>query len=164
MEDLLPPVLLTVAARDQTADFQGAYIRPLYARWLVSLAEELGHWIKLDDRGNPIPYHPPTLIATPAEPPDVVPLPHRRPRLAIAARHIPLPRPRPDAETDGPASEQAAFERQVERTLKGAEAAPAPQEMELAVAAKLLGCFCPSCNAAEFRAAARNANGARALG
>jgi hypothetical protein len=49
------------------------------------------------------------------EPADVVPLPRKRPRLAIAARLIPLPRPRPEAETDGPASEQAAFERQVDR-------------------------------------------------
>jgi DNA polymerase-3 subunit gamma/tau len=56
-----------------------------------------------------------TPVATPAEPPEAVPLPHKRPRLAIAARHIPLPRPRPEAEADGPTSEQAAFERQVDR-------------------------------------------------
>ncbi|HEX4554564.1 MAG TPA: hypothetical protein VH249_11290 [Xanthobacteraceae bacterium] len=56
-----------------------------------------------------------TPMATPAEPPGVVPLPRKRPRLAIAARLIPLPRPRPEAETDSPASEQAAFERQVDR-------------------------------------------------
>src|SRR5690348_7552668 len=65
IEDLLPPILLEVAANGQSVDFQGAYIRPLYARWLVSLAEELGHWITLDGRGNPIPYHPPALTASP---------------------------------------------------------------------------------------------------
>jgi hypothetical protein len=57
----------------------------------------------------------PMATAAPAEPADVVPLPRKRPRLTIAARLIPLPRPRPEAETDGPASEQAAFERQVDR-------------------------------------------------
>jgi len=56
-----------------------------------------------------------TPIPPPAEPSEVVPLPRKRPRLAIAARLVPLPRPRPEAETDGPLSEQAAFERQVER-------------------------------------------------
>jgi hypothetical protein len=56
-----------------------------------------------------------TPMAAPAEPADVVPLPRKRPRLAIAARLIPLPRPRPEVETDGPTSEQAAFERQVDR-------------------------------------------------
>jgi hypothetical protein len=57
------------------------------------------------------------LAATaPAEPAEAVPLPRKRPRLAIAARlGVPLPRPRPEAETDGPAAEQSAFERQVER-------------------------------------------------
>ena len=56
-----------------------------------------------------------TPMAMPAEPADVVPLPRKRPRLASTARLIPMPRPRPEAETDGPASEQAAFERQVDR-------------------------------------------------
>jgi hypothetical protein len=47
---------------------------------------------------------------------EVVPLPRKRPSLAIAARHtIPLPRPRPEAEVDIPADEQSAFERQVDR-------------------------------------------------
>jgi hypothetical protein len=57
----------------------------------------------------------PMAMTAPAEPADIVPLPRKRPRLASTARLIPLPRPRPEAETDGPASEQAAFERQVDR-------------------------------------------------
>jgi hypothetical protein len=60
IEDLLPPVLLAVAASGQAADFQGASIRPLHAQWLVSLAEELGQWVTLDHQGNPVPYHPPS--------------------------------------------------------------------------------------------------------
>ena len=51
----------------------------------------------------------------PAEPAELVPLPRKRPRLAIAGRQIPMPRPRPEAETDTPAAEQSAFERQVDR-------------------------------------------------
>ena len=64
VEDLLPPVLVSVAASGQSADFQGAFITPLYAQWLVSMSEELGHWVNLDNQGNPFPYHPPTLAET----------------------------------------------------------------------------------------------------
>jgi len=58
-----------------------------------------------------------TRMAAPplAEPGEFVPLPRNRPRLAIAGRQIPMPRPRPEAETDTPAAEQSAFERQVDR-------------------------------------------------
>ncbi|MEA2994948.1 MAG: hypothetical protein QOG74_497 [Alphaproteobacteria bacterium] len=56
-----------------------------------------------------------TRMAPPAEPAEFVPLPRKRPRLAIAGRQIPMPRPRPEAETDTPAAEQSAFERQVDR-------------------------------------------------
>src|SRR5712671_5860188 len=58
-----------------------------------------------------------TRMAAPplAEPGEIVPLPRNRPRLAIAGRQIPMPRPRPEAETDTPAAEQSAFERQVDR-------------------------------------------------
>ncbi|HZE47081.1 MAG TPA: hypothetical protein VE087_09395 [Xanthobacteraceae bacterium] len=58
-----------------------------------------------------------TRMAAPplAEPAEFVPLPRNRPRLAIAGRQIPMPRPRPEAETDTPAAEQSAFERQVDR-------------------------------------------------
>ena len=51
----------------------------------------------------------------PIEPAEFVPLPRKRPRLAIAGHQIPMPRPRPEAETDTPAAEQTAFERQVDR-------------------------------------------------
>jgi hypothetical protein len=51
----------------------------------------------------------------PTEPAEFVPLPRKRPRLAIAGHQIPMPRPRPEAETDTPAAEQSAFERQVDR-------------------------------------------------
>ena len=51
----------------------------------------------------------------PIEPAEFVPLPRKRPRLAIAGRQIPMPRPRPETETDTPAAEQTAFERQVDR-------------------------------------------------
>ena len=51
----------------------------------------------------------------PTDPAEFVPLPRKRPRLAIAGRQIPMPRPRPEAETDTPAAEQSAFERQVDR-------------------------------------------------
>ena len=53
-------------------------------------------------------------------------------------------------------------ERQVEKILKGGETVSAFSSEELAVAAKLLGCFCPSCNGTESGSVTRNANGARA--
>ena len=55
------------------------------------------------------------MAAPSAESAEFVPLPRKRPRLAVAGRQIPMPRPRPEAETDTPAAEQSAFERQVDR-------------------------------------------------
>jgi fructokinase len=61
--------------------------------------------------------------------------------------------------------DKPTFERQVERTLEGRGAAPVPPGKELAVAAKLLGCFCPSCNGAEFPSSVtRTADSAQAPG
>lgn len=60
--------------------------------------------------------------------------------------------------------DKPTFERHVQRTLKGTQTAPVAPAKEFAVTEKLLGCFCPSCNAAEFPVAARNADGAQALG
>ena len=53
---------------------------------------------------------------TPAEPFDNVPLPRKRPsRLIAASLAIPLPRPRPDIESDAPPADQSTFDLQVER-------------------------------------------------
>jgi hypothetical protein len=77
---------------------------PSLAPWPADLAPEAS-----TDTGA-------TRMAAPsAEPAEIVPLPRKRPRLAIAGRQIPMPRPRPEAETDTPANEQSAFERQVDR-------------------------------------------------
>jgi fructokinase len=57
---------------------------------------------------------------------------------------------------------KATFERQVEKLLEGGAALPVASGEELATAAKLLGCFCPSCKGAEFAAPARSVNGVRA--
>jgi sugar/nucleoside kinase (ribokinase family) len=54
------------------------------------------------------------------------------------------------------------FERQVQKILQGGEVVPALPDEELAVAAKLLGCFCPACKGTDLRSVTRSANGARA--
>jgi hypothetical protein len=64
---------------------------------------------------------PTAAAAEPADPAadtstENVPLPRKRPSLAIAARlTIPLPRPRPEIDGDAPSPDLTAFERQVDR-------------------------------------------------
>jgi fructokinase len=56
------------------------------------------------------------------------------------------------------------FGHQVEKILEGGLGASTLSGSEVAVAAKLLGCFCPSCKRAEFASVSRNTDGARAQG
>jgi fructokinase len=60
--------------------------------------------------------------------------------------------------------DKPTFDLQVEKILRGGEPAPAASKEELAIAADLLGSFCPSCKGAEFASVTTQRNGARARG
>ncbi len=60
--------------------------------------------------------------------------------------------------------DKPAFERQVEKIHSGGEPAAVTSKEELAIAAELLACFCPSCKGVEFAAVAKQRDGVRARG
>jgi fructokinase len=57
--------------------------------------------------------------------------------------------------------DKPTFSRQVEKILRGGEPAAVVSKEELAIAADLLGCFCPSCKGAELASVTTQRNGAR---
>ena len=63
IEDELPPLLQKAAASQQPVQYQGETLSPLHADWLVSMAEELGHWVTLGDGGEYVP-HVPKIVAS----------------------------------------------------------------------------------------------------
>ena len=61
IEDELPPLLIEGAAKQQTVNYQGVEISPVYSEWLVSLATEVGHWVNQGRSRRYIQYVPKTL-------------------------------------------------------------------------------------------------------
>jgi len=57
--------------------------------------------------------------------------------------------------------DKQVFDRQVEKILRGGGPAIVSSKEELAIAADLLGCYCPSCKGAEFASMTPQRNGAR---
>jgi hypothetical protein len=58
IEDELPPLLIEGAAKQQPVNYQGVEISPVYSQWLVSLANELGHWVNQGQGERYVAYVP----------------------------------------------------------------------------------------------------------
>jgi hypothetical protein len=61
IEDELPPLLIEGAARQEVVNYKCIEISPVYSDWLVSLANELGHWVNQGRGKGYIRYVPKTL-------------------------------------------------------------------------------------------------------
>ena len=46
MEDELPAVLYAATLSGSPGHYRGVEISPVYATWLTTLADELGHWVR----------------------------------------------------------------------------------------------------------------------
>jgi len=58
IEDQLPPLLQQAAVSQQPVHYDGVELSPLHANWLVSMAEELGHWVTKGPGGEYAPHVP----------------------------------------------------------------------------------------------------------
>ena len=58
IEDELPPLLQQAAVSAHPVQDESVVLSPLHADWLVSMAEELGHWVTKGPGGEYVPHVP----------------------------------------------------------------------------------------------------------